>query len=57
MSVQPHRQGMLSVGVTLCLIVCAAILASMANQLLLAKQAGQRNQPQVQANGLADAGI
>ncbi len=51
------RKGVLSVGVTLCFLVCVALLASMANQLLLARQASQLKQPQVQANGLADAGV
>ena len=52
-----NRKGVLSIGVMLCFIVCAAILASMANQLLLARKAARLKQPQVQANGLADAGI
>ena len=51
------RRGVLSVGVILCFLVCAALIAAMANQLMLARRAMHLRQPEIQASRLAIAGI
>ena len=51
------RSGVLSIGVILCLIACTAILAAMANALLLARRSVRLQQPNVQVSRLAEAGL